>query len=49
MCRDSERDDLGRSDPDAVEDGRNVENPDDWRSLSEVVAGLIRGWRSDAE
>lgn len=49
MCRDDAiRTDLGRDDPDGVEDkGRNVEPDGDWLPLGEIVSGLLRGWKID--
>lgn len=46
---DDDRDDLGRSDPERVDevDGRGVETDGDWRSIAEVVSGLLRGRRGD--
>lgn len=46
---DDERDNLGRSDPDRVDevDGLGVEGGDDWIPLAEVVSGILRGWRGD--
>jgi len=46
---DDDTDDLGRETERVDEvDGRGVEGrDDDWLPLSEIVSGLLRGWRGD--
>jgi len=46
---DDDTDDLGRETERVDEvDGRGVEGgDDDWLRLSEVVSGILRGWRGD--
>ena len=45
---DDDTDDLGRETERVDEvDGRGVEGRDDWLPLSEIVSGLLSGWRGE--
>jgi len=47
---DDETADLGRETVRVDEvDGRGVEGGDDWLRLSDVVSGILRGWRTDED